>query len=751
MNENFWIYKHRKLIVILSIVLFVLAAIPLIKINIDTDLRKYFPEKSQSLQNTAIIEDIFGTTEPILLLFEADNVFEGEALERFQDICYGIEDVEGVDKLLSFFSAKRIYSDDGFMMVDPAIPFIPMDEEDVLELQNWTKENSMVYGNLVSKNFKYAFAMIDRNTDADDKVLLAAIDSVIEANPGKEKVLVAGEPQLRIVVNKDVKRDLYLFLPVGIILMLTFLWISFRNFRAVMIPLSVVLLSIIFALGLLPIFGWPLSLISLIIPVMMFAISNNYGIHFVAGYIQDSREKSDNSSLQTVKKLFKRLKYPVLFTGLTTIAGILTMLTHVLIPARQTGVSAAWGIFMALLISLILVPLMLIKSGDKIAKSNQIKSNNVKRDKLANKFASIIVKNPKRTLLSGVVLLIVLALGIIRLSVDPNVENVLPKKHDFLKANHLIDNELGGSKNFTIMVSGDIQDPEVLRRIDTLENELKAIPHVGGVLSIANITRTMSKALLDPSDELYGEIPDTKEAIAQMFFLYSMGGDPSDFEQLVDFNYENAAITVQFRANEKSDYKEVFDKTDELIEKLNLNAVYGGYALMNYEMVQAIVKGQIYSLSVSIILVFVLLLLIFKSWKSALLGCVPLSATIVMMFGLMGYLGVSINVVTALISSIVVGIGVDYAIHFISRYKFEMNNGLNKEEAIYKTLTTTGRGIIINSTSVILGFIVLVLSSFVALQNFAIMMITALFLCLLFSLTILPAVSLLSNKKNNEL
>ncbi|HOE04876.1 MAG TPA: efflux RND transporter permease subunit [Bacteroidales bacterium] len=748
MKDFLTIFKYRKLIAAISVIIVIAACIPMLSVHIDSDLRKYFPEKSQSLQNTNRIEESFGTTEPILLLYESENIFNHDALLRFKSICEGIGGIPGVEKVISVFSASKIHSGGGFMAVDPAVPFIPETKEETIELEEWTADNDLIFGKLVSKNYRYALAMVNRSPDASDESLNLAIDSVLGANPGTDRVLVAGEPQLRMVVNRDIRGDLYVLLPVGLLLMIVFLWLSFRSLRAVMIPLFVVVLSVVFAIGLMPLLGWNLSIISILVPVMMLAISNNYGVHFVSGYIEDALEKPDSNSQALVSSLFDRLKMPVLFTGLTTIAGILTMLTHVMIPARQTGVSAAWGVSMALIISLIIVPLLLFYGGKPIVAANRKRTaKSTQRNRFIESMSGFVVKRPGLLILLAAIGLLAAATGIFGIKVDPNAENVLPRKHDYLTANALINEQFGGCRNFSIMVKGDIKDPAVLRRIDTLESELRKMPQVGNVLSIAGVMRTMTSAVCDSSDAMYGEIPDSREAVAQMFELYSMGGDPSDFEQLVDFNFEKAVITVQFKAETNADYKAVFDRTDELIESQGLDAVYGGFALMTYEMIDAIIRGQVYSLIISVLLVFILLLIIFKSFRYALLGCIPLSATIVIMFGLMGFFGVPVNVVTALISSVVVGIGVDYTIHFLYRYTFELKNGLTVPEAVFRTLTTTGRGIIINSLSVMLGFVVLLLSSFVALQNFALLMISALSLCLIFSLIVVPAICVVANKK----
>ncbi len=589
-------------------------------------------------------------------------------------------------------------------------------------------------------------AMISKKSNADDKLIYESINSIIESNPGNDTILVAGEPQLRAVINKDIKKDLMILLPMGILLMLIFLWVSFKNIRAVLIPLLIVGISIVLSVGLMPVLGWKISIISILIPVMMLAIANNYGVHFVSAYREEVFENRQGDKKQLVQTIFKRLKYPVLLTGLTTIAGILTMVTHVMIPARQTGIIAGWGITAALVFSMFLVPVLLVLADKKHFAPQGKNEKSTNTPLVLDRLSRWVTKNPKIIIAGGAIVIIASGLGISRLNVDPNSENVLPPHHEFLRANALINENFGGSKNFSVMIEGDIKDPVLLKKIDAIGSELKALPEVGNVVSIATVNKTMSSALYDKNDSLYGKIPDTREAVAQIIELYSMGGDPADFEQLVDFNYEKAVISVQFRADSNSDYKDVFSKLDTLISGIDTPVIYGGYALITYKMIDAIIRGQVYSQALSVIIVFILLLWIFRSWRYALLGCVPLSATIRIMFGWMGIFGFPVDIISAMISSIVVGIVVDYTIHFLWRYRLEKNNGMTARDAVYKTLTTTGKGIIINSLSVMIGFVVLFFSSFAALKSFSFLIITALLMCLIFSLLVVPAVCIISNK-----
>lgn len=742
-NKSYWFVRYRIVVLAICVVVFALSCVPLYYLKTDSNLRSYFSDEMKALRDTRQIEKEFSSTEPIMLLAKADNVLHADVLNQLSEICFEIEEQDWVDKVMSVFNSKNIQSADGFMLVEDAIPYFPETDQDITNLTLLIESNSLVYGVMISKHFNYMLVLVQKNSDANDNMVYESLKTIVEKHKGPAEISIAGEPQLRAVINHDVRSDLYFLMPAGVLLMFLFLWFTFRKPAFTLLPISIIVFSMLAAFALLPVVGWKVSMISLLVPVMILAIANNYGVHFVEAFRQERASFPTQPVQNAIANIYKRLRWPVLLTGLTTIAGILGMLAHIMIPARQTGVVTAWGIAIALLLSLVLIP-VLLQYFKTIPGSGYRKNPLTRRASLLlSKIAGNIIAKPVLWLVSVIIVMILAGSGVFRLKVDPNAENVLPRKHVFLQTAEIINNEFGGSKNISILIKGDIKDPEMLRCIDSLEYRLKQLPQTGNVVSIATVIKIMSKALYEPDEPAYNVIPETREAVAQLLELYSMGGSPEDFEQLVDFNYSQAIVNVQFRAADNNDYRTVVNEIDKSVSGMNLDAIYGGYALITYHMIDAIIKGQVYSLVFAIAVVFMLLWIIFKSWRTALVGCIPLIITIVVMFGLMGYAGFSVDIVSALISSVVIGIGIDYTIHFLWRYRLEVQQGYRNGEAVFRSLTTTGKGIIINAVSVILGFAVLLFSSFVALQSFAFLMITALSVCLVCSLVVVPAICLL--------
>jgi predicted RND superfamily exporter protein len=178
----------------------------------------------------------------------------------------------------------------------------------------------------------------------------------------------------------------------------------------------------------------------------------------------------------------------------------------------------------------------------------------------------------------------------------------------------------------------------------------------------------------------------------------------------------------------------------------NMMFITGG-SLTKIELADIVVKGQIKSLAFAIIIVFILLTMVFRSAKAGILSSLPLSIAILVLFGLMGILGIDLDIATALISSIMIGVGIDYTIHFLWRFKVERARGIDHKEAAHITLCTTGRGIIFNAVSVIVGFLALSISNFEPMRFFSALVVISIATCLISALLLVPSIVILTKPR----
>ena len=736
-----YVLQHRIWFIITPVVISLFMIIPMKNATINSDLNSYLYSDIPVRINQEKLKEIFGSDEPVIIFIRTDNILKQSTLERIQDLSKAFGRAREFDKVISLFDLKDIKGEYGSMIVDPAVKRIPKSETRREKLREQIKNNDLVYKTIISEDFRNSIIILFPANNITDKELIASVQEQLKAIPGDEEVYLSGSPYLRYEIQRKATRDLIILLPIGLLLMLLFLYFSFHEIKGVFLPFAVVIMSIILSMGLIPLSGWDFSLIAILVPILMIAIANNYGVHIISRYQELNALHPDWDMKHIVSDTMKHLHNPIILTALTTITGILGMAAQIMIPTKQMGIVSAIGVFFALILSLTLIPAILsgLKKGKIHTSFTGTRQTFI--DRILKQFGNWAMGKPRYVIVVFAIVLVVSGIGIARLKVSVSNENILPPSNPLRIANTIVDKDFGGTKTVTLLFEGDIKSPVVMQTMDRYEQELEKIPEVGKTTSLAGIIRTISRALNNPGDSLYDIIPGTRDAIAQYIELYSMNGDPEDFEKLVNFGYTQASLSVHFRANDAKTFNRILSKIDSLQKASPYCTMEGGYSLMEKVFSESVVKGQIYSLLFAILAIAILLFLIFRSIKAGLMGSLPLLFALVCNFGLMGWMGIELDIATSLLSSIAIGIGVDYTIHLFWRLKSELREGKQIDEAIKKTLLTTGRGITINAFSVMLGFAVLFISALTILKTFAFLIIISLLLCLLSALLLIPALS----------
>ena len=736
------IIRFRWVIIFGFLALSVFFARQLPRLEIDPDVKSALPEHIQSRINTDRIDELFGGTELMMVIIQSQDVLDPDTLARTKAISRQMKRIKGVDKVLSLFELKNIKSEGGAMIVEPAVKRIPRSEEESQSLRQDLRDNDLVYGSVVSEDFTLTAVIAMLKTDVSDDFIVKEINELVAAHAGPEKIYVGGLPPTRVEIMVSIQKDLRRLLPFGILIMLAFLFVCFKQLRGVVLPFLVVIMSIIFAMGLIPLFGWKIQMITVVLPVMLIAIANDYGIHLIAKYQEYNIPGNTLSKEDLGRKIFTSLSRPVVLTGLTTMAGMLCLLGHIFVPARELSVLAALGIMYALAASLLFIPavISLLPKAKPVLGKKGAKTPIL--DRMLIFMGPQVTKRPWAIIALAVCTALLLSIGISAVIIDTDPNSYYSADHPIVQTSNLINHNLGGAQSIALVFEGDIKDPDVMQSIDRIEKQINDIPEVGITTSIARVIRQMSRALNEKGEEGYDRIPDTRNAIAQYFELYSMSGDPEDFEKMVDFPYENALLTARLETSSTTVLNRVIAQVEDMVKDSRYVKTIGGFGLILSEMAREVIKGQFISLGLAIFVVGVLLMILFRSVMAGVISAIPLGLSITVLFGLMGVFGIELNIATALLSSIMIGVGVDYTIHYLWRFRQERQDGRTPEAAAITTLTTTGRGIVFNAFSVIIGFSVLMISGFMPVRFFSFLVVVSIFSCLIGALVLVPALCL---------
>jgi uncharacterized protein len=741
-----WIIRYRILVIIgfIGTSLFFASRIP--DAEVESDMQAMLPPDMATRLALDKIEDVFGGTEMVMVVVEAPDILDPAALEQIKALSKKLERLKHVDRVLSIFTLKEIRGAGGEMVVDPAVKRIPKSEKRREKLRKRLTANDLVYGTVVARDFSATAIIGLLNKDTNDSEIVGQLRKLVDEVPGPGTLHIAGLPVTRTMVAGGIQGDMKKFLPYGLLIMLVFLFVCFRQLRGVVLPATVVVLSIMFAMGLVPVVGWKIQVITVLLPVILLAVANDYGIHLMARYQEINVPGTTMTKADMARDLIEDLAGPVILAGLTTMVGLLSLMSHITVPAKQLGILAGAGVLYAMLASLAFIPAVM--SFLPIAKPVKAAAHGTKQghllDRLLHYTATVVSNRPRMTVGILVAITLLTASGIAKVNVDTNPVHYYSDENELVIASTLVDKHFGGSTTVSIMAEGDVKDPVLLNAMDDLEQKLRNHPDVGETTSIAKVVKEMNQAL-NNDDPAFEVIPDTLGKVAELFFLYEMSGDPEDFERMVDMNYNHALLTARVNSSSTKAISSVVDFTEAEMAKSPEGPLkmVGGFGPILSELADAIVTGQVLSLGISLLAVGLFVGLAFRSFGAGVLASIPLGLALMLLFGIMGWLQFDLNISTVMLSSIMIGVGVDYTIHFLWRYRKERAQGREPKDAIYVTLTTSGRGIVFNALSVVIGFAVLMISTFIPVKFFGLLVMVSISACLVGALALLPALVLI--------
>ena len=748
---TYLITHFPKTVIFLNLLIITILALPVYRIHINPDLQALIPADDPDVIRMEELEEEFGGLDVILISYHAEDVFAPEGLKMIDELTYALEGLAELDHVISLTNYEAILSDDETMTVDSFIQDFPETQAESDSIALAATSDPMIGRLIVSEDRTYTALMIFSDMAADEVTTVDTLYDIIR--PFQDQgfdLKLGGMPVIRAQISDDIGHDTGIFIPAGMVLIALLLYFSFRSRRGVILPLLVVLLSILGTLGLMAWMGLMLSVISSIMPIMLIAVASAYGIHIITRYFEDCASLDESAdSKAVVTSVIEHMLRPLFLAALTTVIGFLSLLSHILPASREVGVLTAFGVVLAFGLSITFIPAILVLFN----KPSLDRQNKNTANRLLSRILIWIghqVFNRRSVIIAGFVILTVLsAIGIPSVELDSNPLNYYSPESTVRVVNSIINEHFGGSTTMSVVLEGDIKSPQVPNQIDKIQTFLAGSEGVGYTLAITDFVKLMHQSM-NNGDPAYYKIPESRELVSQYLLLYSWESSDGYLDSYVDYEYRQAQVVV--RLNTMDVYymvdlqKELNDFLDENIHVEN-QPKSEGYAVLLGNLMPMMVKGQIRSLVLSVILAALVTGLVFRSLSAALISAMPLAFAISGVFGLMGFMSIYLNTATSMLSSIMIGIGIDYTIHFLFRFRTEIRNGLSDEEAIVRTLSTTGQGIIINGFSVIVGFAVCMLSTFIPIYFFGWLIAVSIFMCLIAALTLLPLVLILTRPK----
>ncbi|MGI6558096.1 MAG: efflux RND transporter permease subunit [Limnochordia bacterium] len=719
---------RRPLAILITVLsLTILFALGARKVTMTTDIRDFFPRDHPEVKAYDAIADAFGGTEYIMVATEGEDVFQQESLALIQSLTERLAAIPGVDRVRSLTNVEEVKGTAWGIELSLLLDALPQDEEEAARLRRRVLEDDFYAGSVVSRDGRLSLLALELDPQENAVEVAAKVLEAID----EDGVYATGTPVLNSLLAKSMKEDLIRLIPLVVLLIALVLYLYFHNLWGVLLPFLTVIISTIWTLGAMGLSGRQMTPLNSVMPVILITLGNAYGIHILSRFDDEaSRGQRDRAVEQTLLAVGRA----VLMAGTTTIAGFLSNCTSSIVQMREFGFFTAFGIAVALGISLIFIPAVLscVQVPSKEASRESGALPNILR-----RVARLTAASPGKVIIVTLLAAGILALGAPRLTTNSNLFSFFDYDTEPRMAYELVKKSFSGSESLELVVEGDILEPKVLRSIESLQDELEATGLTGKPISIVDVLKRVNMALND-GDPAYKAIPASRELAAQYLLLLEMS-DPDFLTRFITVDYSQARIQAMVKDTSPAGLANLFAQVDALTADHRGKIATTGMVKLLDALAAMIIRGQITSLILGLIAVFLLVRWLTDSWEGSLLSTLLIALSTAATFGFMGWMGIALDMVTVLISSIGIGVGVDYSVHLYSGYQEARTKGKEPADAVTAAICQRGKAIIGNAAAVIGGFLIFLFSSFPPLRYFGSLVSFTMFFAASLSLTLLPA------------
>ena len=746
------VVRHPVVFILLTLALTVVFGTFLAQLKIDPSLEALIVEDSPAKISYRNFIDQYGSDEFMIVAARAPSgdLFTPDRLRRIIAMSKAMAALPKVVEVQSLSATPIVMPTEKGVEVAPLYTEVPEDPAELARLKRLATSNPLLRGSIVSADGTscvwLAFPDLRKSDDTSTRVALyqGAIAAAAEHLEGFE-VHFEGVPTVKALMVHYIERGMLIFGTASTLLLGLVLFVFFRSLRGVALPALVVFFALIWTLGLMGATGGALDTISSLIFALILVVGVGDTVHILVHYQEEYFNRGDRNEalLNTMRRMFT----PCLLTSVTTAIGFASLVTIRIPPIQRFGLYAATGVLAAFVISILLAPAVL-RLLPKPSEQQRLRYRTGFLHGALVRLGEFNLVRRRAILVVAFLLLVGAGFGINRIQVETRVSEFFHPWSPIVRGYRFLEQNLTPPIPMEIVFEAapdTFKEPATWQWIEQLNSNLEAIALVGHVASYGDVLKELNWAF-QGGDEAGGTrtIPTTRQAIAQYSLVFQMGG-PENFERLVNNSFSKAHISLRLADSSSAEQAEVIARIRSLVAQHAPSSVrwdVTGGTVVYVSVVEALIDGQIRSLTMAMVVITLLITLLFRSIRIGLLSMIPNVLPILTMLGLMGWLGLPLDTNTVMIGPITLGIAVDDTIHFITRYRRELKVQGSSTLAMKGTLLTTGRALM--STSIILaaGFSVTILSSFRPQAILGGLGGTTIMLALIADLILLPAVLL---------
>jgi predicted RND superfamily exporter protein len=711
------IYRWRYLLSCVF-VLGALLSIPRANITrIDNDITAWFSKSDPVYKDYERFRQEFGGTRTLIVALEAgspDQLFSAGTLAYIEQISGDIERVDTVQRVDSIATATVVDAVPDGLDVRRLIDLARTRGLDAVRAR--ALDDELIRGDLVSADATVTAVIVSFDEDRIDAVrggVIQQIHDIVDPRlPAGLRAHYNGSLEISETYNRITLDNQRKLTPPILLFTVAAIYLTFRSWRKTLLTLCGVAVSVFWTLGLYSLLGFTYNVLaSMIVPlIVVLAIADD--VHIMQHWDEERRHADVET---TFKNTVAHMTAPLLGASATTALGMLSLATSEVVAVRSFGVGSAVGIMVDFAISLVLMPTMLSLVKPETAETPH------ERYLLPPlmRVARWSTQHPGRVLASCVVVGLLMSAGIYRLRVDTNHINFFSRTHPLGSSAAVIDHKLAGVYSYQIMLEGppdSFQRPEILAKIEQLQNQLRREPYVRKVTSVADYVKRIHRELNDGRPEA-NVIPADPATVAQELFVFTIGGEGRhELERIVASDFSRAQISIKLQSMSSDRVLEQVEHADrrakELFAGSGISVLTTGSGRLFSTLDHYLVMSQLSSFATAFVTVFGVIFIVFRSFRFGILTVVPNVLPVVAVLGVMGYLDISMNIATVMVASVALGVVDDDTIHFINRYRREVTAGATTDVAIESATAHEGRASLTTAIINSCGYAVLLMSEY---------------------------------------
>lgn len=686
----------------------------------------------EDLPETARYNDfkkLFGSDEIIRVVVKSSNAFDPITFRKIELLGETAAKIEGVRRVISLPSIKNAVDVSGDWSMEKFYAVVSKAE--------------LFRKNLISADGKTTALTLVLKRGAEPQRVIERVSQMLAEAPADLKLYQTGMPLVSEALARFTETDFFRLPPITFLIIAVILFYLFRQLQYILIPLICVGLALVWTFGLMACLKIPLSMLTMIVPVFLVAVGTAYCLHIVSDYL--ASEKAADSPFDATRKTYANISLPTLLAVLTTVIGLGSLLANRITAIQEFAIFSCFGMVSILIIVLTFLPAVLSFVPLPAKRAGRHIDPNPLFTRFIDKIVDLNLKHQKIVLpIIGAAVVLGL-IGIFRIQVETNPVGYLkedaPVKRNFID----IYQDLSGSFPINIVMGGSqadfFENPKNLADIARLQEFLDTLSGVDKTLSFADYVKLVNYVLNRFEPDFY-RLPEEgfEVRMALNNFKTILGEDVFSRFMRADLAKTNIVLLTHLSSSRK--FLELREKTLAFVKQnfsKDLEWQVTGLGMVIAASSHQVTIGQIKSLGITMILVFGIMFILFMSLKVGLIAILPNLFPIIINFGIMGWLGIELSMVTSLIASIAIGLAVDDTIHYLVRYNREFKKDLDEKRAIRDTLRHVGKPIIFTTITLCAAFSILLFSSFKPTAIFGVMMMITSLSALIGDLILLPS------------